>query len=143
MMKKIEASNFKRLIGTWKTSGLVITQEKTVDLNGVDTYALILDGNFIRHKADVMMGMEKSETFEMISLGHSDDDAKMQYFNSRGESGVMTSQMKNDSFQINGNGIKFQGLINEENSEIIGNRSIQSENKEWIEFIELKLEKLF
>lgn len=107
-MKKIETSNFKRLIGTWKTSGLVIIQEKTVDLNGVDTYALILDGNFILHKADVMMGMEKSETFEMISLGHSDDDAKMQYFNSRGESGVMTSRMKNDSFQINGNGIKFQ-----------------------------------
>ena len=64
----------------------------------MDSYELILDGNYILHKADVMMGNERSETFELIKLYSSLDKAKMQYFNSKGEEGTMISFIINNEF---------------------------------------------
>lgn len=141
-MTKIETSNFKRLIGSWKTSGQISSENQILNLSGTDTYELILDRNYILHKADVIMGNEKSETFEIISLTNTTDKAKMQYFNSKGESGLMTSEIINNDFQINGDGIKFSGTINDENSEVIGNWFLQADGKSWTEFISLKLEKI-
>jgi len=63
-MAKIETSNFKRLIGIWKTTGQISIENQTFNLTGTDTYELILEGNNILHKADVIMGNEKSETLE-------------------------------------------------------------------------------
>lgn len=140
-MNKIENSDFKRLIGTWETSGQVHAANGTVNLSGLDSYEFILGGNYILHKADVMIGNEKSETFEIISLNKKTGDAQMQYFNSKGESGVMTSEINGNEFQIIGDGIKFMGAINSENTELTGQWLIQKENKNWTEFIILKLEK--
>ena len=140
-MTKIEASNFKRLIGIWKTTGQISTENQTLNLIGTDSYELILDGNYILHKADVIMGNEKSETFEIISLTETTDKAKMQYFNSKGESGIMTSEITDNGFRINGDGIKFSGTINDQNSEVVGKWFLQAADKSWTEFIDLKLEK--
>ncbi len=97
-MKKIEHSNFKRLIGVWKTTGNIKSNRGIDKLIGMDSYELILDGNYILHKADVMMGNERSETFELIKLYSSLDKAKMQYFNSKGEEGTMISFIINNEF---------------------------------------------
>ena len=138
---KIKISNFKRLIGIWKTTGKISVGNETRKLNGTDCYEFILDGNYILHKADVLMGNENNETFEIITLGNTADIARMQYFNSKGESGIMTSEINNNGFKIEGNGLKFSGTINDKNSEIVGNWYLQTENNDWVPFIELKLEK--
>lgn len=140
-MTKIETSNFKKLIGIWKTSGKILSDNKTLSLYGTDSYEIILDGNYILHKAAVMMGNEKSETFEIIGLEKSVDKAEMKYFNSKGESGIMTSQITVDDFQINGDGIKFVGKFIKESTELVGKWFLQSADKSWNEFIELRLEK--
>ncbi|NDP26636.1 MAG: DUF1579 domain-containing protein [Flavobacterium sp.] len=140
-MNKIEDSNFKRLVGIWKTTGEIKSGPENQKLMGIDSYELILDGYFILHKADVKMGNDKSETFEIIGLDNSLDKAKMQYFNSIGEDGMMWSSIINNDFKIEGDGLKFTGTINEENLIISGKWYIQTENKEWIEFIDLNLEK--
>lgn len=140
-MGDIKTSNFKRLIGTWVTSGQVFTEKGIMELKGTDSYEWILDGNFILHKADVTMGNEKSETFEMVILETPIDKAQMKYFNSKGESGTMQSELKDNAFNIQGNGIKFNGTINNENTEIVGKWYLRSESKGWERFIELKLKK--
>lgn len=140
-MTKIETSNFNRLIGVWKTTGQISTGSETLNLSGTDSYELILDGNYILHKADVIMGSEKSETFEIISLTDTTGNAKMQYFNSKGESGTMKSEITNNDFRIYGDGIKFNGTINDKNSEVIGKWFLQADDKSWTEFINLKLKK--
>jgi hypothetical protein len=137
---KIETSDFKRLIGTWRTEGLILTDKNNVRLDGTDCYEFILDGNYILHKADVMMGDERSETLETIQLDSSEHKAKMQYFNSKGESGVMTSLLSGNDLKIDGTGIKFRGTINNENTEITGKWYLQTEIN-WTDFIELKLTK--
>jgi hypothetical protein len=129
------------LIGSWKTSGQIYAGNETTNLSGTDNYELILDGNCILHKADVIMGNEKSETLEIISTGHRADIALMQYFNSKGERGEMTGEITGNEFRIQGKGIKFIGTINNDNTEVTGKWFLQDENKSWIQFIILKLEK--
>lgn len=140
-MPHIENSPFKRLIGTWKTSGQVRSANGTMSLSGQDSYEFILGGNYILHRADVIIGNEKSETLEMISIDTETGHARMQYFNSKGESGVMTGEINNDEFKITGKGIKFIGAVNRESTEVTGRWFIQTENQDWTEFIILKLEK--
>ena len=140
-MTKIETSNFKRLIGVWKTEGSITTEKGTLKLLGTDSYDLILEGNYILHKAEVKMGNEENETFEIISLEKSPNKAKMQYFNSKGESGLMISTLLKNNFMINGDKIKFEGSIDDKNTKIVGKWYLQSENNEWTIFIDLTLER--
>ena len=58
-MNKIENSNYKRLVGVWKTTGDIKSGQDNLKLIGIDSYELILDGNFILHKADVKMGNDR------------------------------------------------------------------------------------
>jgi hypothetical protein len=104
-------NNFQRLIGVWKTEGVVIAENGNLELQGTDSYELILDGKYILHKANVKMGEEKNETFEMMSLVDSLARAGMHYFNSKGESGVMTGYLEGNNFVIEGDRIKFKGLL--------------------------------
>ena len=53
----------------------------------------------------------------------------------------MLSSIINNEFNIEGNGLKFKGTINEKNTRISGKWYIQTEKKEWIDFIDLLLEK--
>jgi hypothetical protein len=140
-MNKIDTSDFKRLIGTWKTSGQVTSENQTLRLSGRDTYEFILQGNYILHKAAVMMGEEKSETFEVIGLDSATGLADLNYFNAKGESGKMTGEISGDDLSIHGDGIKFMGSFNNESTTITGKWFIQEKEKKWKEFISLKLEK--
>ncbi|WP_257669743.1 hypothetical protein [Parapedobacter tibetensis] len=87
------------------------------------------------------MGNERSETLEIIQLDNSIDKAKMQYFNTKGEDGIMKSSIINNEFKIEGKGLTFNGTINDENTKIIGKWYIQTENDKWTDFIDLTLEK--
>lgn len=140
-MDKIENSNFKRLVGIWKTSGNIKSGHENLELNGIDSYELILDGNYILHKANVKMGNDTSETFEIFKLENTVDKAKTQYFDSKGEDGIMTTSLLKNEFNIEGKNLKFIGNINDQNTLITGNWYTQSENGDWNDFIELKLEK--
>lgn len=141
-MAKIETSNFKRLIGIWKTEGTILTDKGPSKLVGIDSYKFILNGNFILHKADVKMGNEKSKTLEIIALDNSNEKGKMQYYNSKGESGFMTSSLIKNEFKIRGDTIKFEGNINDENTSLVGKWFLHADKGEWTDFIDLKLTKL-
>lgn len=140
-MTKIETSNFKRLIGIWKTEGTILTEKDNSKLEGTDSYEFILDGNYILHKADVKMGDEKSETYEILKWDSFTESVKMEYFNSKGENGVMTSSLANNNFKIQGDKIKFEGYINDENSNLVGKWYLQTNGNEWREYIDLRLTK--
>lgn len=138
---KIESSNFKRLIGIWETKGTIHTEKGNSALIGTDSYEFILGGTCMLHKADVMMGNEKSETFEMITLDDSAEQIKMEYYNSKGESGVMKGSLIDNDFKIEGDKLKFEGILNNDNSILAGKWYMQTEENVWAEFIELKLTK--
>ncbi len=139
-MTTIEESNFSRLIGIWVTKGMIFTKSDNIALIGIDTYEYILNENYILHKADVKMGDERTQTFEIISLNNSKERAKMQYYNSKGESGSMASYLANDVFKIKSSTMKFEGKFNDENIELRGKWFVKESDK-WLDFIDLKLKK--
>ncbi len=139
-MTTLQKSNFNRLIGIWKTEGTILADQSV--LSGTDNYEFILHGNYILHKANVTMGDEKSETFELISLDQSSDRANMHYYNAKAESGVMKSSLIKNNYIIEGEKMKFEGSINDGNTVLTGTWYTQNEHGKWTGFIELKLTKL-
>jgi hypothetical protein len=138
---KIESGNFKRLIGIWNTEGQIYSQGNSAVLTGADTYEFILDGNYILHKADVKMGNERTQTFEIIALDNSPGQVTMNYYNSKAETGVMKGSLIGDEFKIDSDALKFEGSINKENSELVGKWFQRMDSDEWTLFIDLKLSK--
>jgi hypothetical protein len=139
---KIEHSNWKRLIGAWNTSGNVLqddggTHEKII---GTDSYEFILDGNFILHKANVLMGKIKSETHELIQL----EDlrtVKMNYYNSNQETGVMRGILNENELRFESEYLRFIGNISVDNNLVSGTWQKKDEGGNWSDFLEIKLSK--
>lgn len=142
-MGKIENSDFKRLIGKWNTEGRILTNQNDSEskIIGTDSYEFILNGNFILHKANVLMGNTKSETYEIIALENSNEKIKMQYFNSDGENGIMVGFLKENDFRIESENLKFKGTISNDNTLITGIWQQLSEENNWLDFLEMKLSK--
>lgn len=142
-MGKIENSDFKRLIGKWNTEGRILTNQNDSEskIIGTDSYEFILNGNFILHKANVLMGNTKSETYEIIALENSNEKIKMQYFNSDGENGIMVGFLKENDFRIENENLKFKDTISNDNTLITGTWQQLSEENNWLDFLEMKLSK--
>ena len=140
-MGKIENSDFKRLIGKWNTEGKILTNQNDSEAKiiGTDSYEFILNGNFILHKAAVLMGNTKSETYEIIALENANEKVKMQYFNSEGENGIMAGFLKGNDFRIESENLKFKGTISNDNTSITGIWQQLSEDNNWLDFLEMKL----
>ena len=134
---------FTRLIGTWQTKGKVLQPGNSYEilLTGTDSYELILNGHYILHKADVLMGTEKSETFELIELDGQEPKTKMQYYNSNGDSGSMTGTITGNNFLIDSDNLIFRGKLNNDDTLITGKWLMKSGTGEWKDYIELELKK--
>lgn len=141
--KRIENTEFKKLIGKWKTEGRIWSTDENYELaiTGTDTYELILGGFFILHKADVLMGNENSQTFEIIGLDETNNQATFEYYNNQGSLGKMLGTLKNNELKINGKELRFQGQLNDSEKEINGTWEKLDNQKNWIKFIEMKLTK--
>ena len=142
-MKKDENNPFTRLIGIWQTTGKVVQPGNSAEipLKGTDSYELILNGHYILHKANVVIGSERSETFELIELDGQESKSKMVYYNSNGESGIMMGIISSKDFKIDSDNLKFRGKLNDDDTIIAGKWSRKSESGEWKDFIELELKK--
>lgn len=139
---RIENTGFKKLIGKWKTEGKILATDRNSEMKitGTDTYELILDGFFILHKADVLMGNENSRTFEIIGLDEN-NHVTLDHFNNQGSSGKMTGTLKNNELKINGTALRFQGQLNDSENEINGTWEKLNSQLEWKSFLEMKLTK--
>lgn len=144
-MKEIKNNPFLRLVGLWKTRGKVLRSENTAEaeLNGMDSYEIILNGHYLLHKADVLMGSEKSETFELIAIAGKESAVRMDYYNSNGDSGSMTGAINNNDFTIDSGNLMFRGKLADDDTLITGKWRMRSEAGEWKDYIELELKKTF
>ena len=98
-------SSLRFLIGHWETSGEVVAAGgPAVKISGTDIYEWILDKNFILHKANVLMGDERVEVFEIIGpLNQQDREVQMRSFDNVGNFTLMQGKIGDDIFSITGN----------------------------------------
>ena len=142
--KRIENTDFKKLIGKWKTEGRILKtdQNPEMKISGTDVYEMILGGFFILHTADVLMGNEKSQTYEIIGWDQPNDQATFQHYNNQGLSGKMTGIIKNNEFKINGEGLRFNGQINNNDKEIAGTWEKLTDQNNWVAFLKMNFTKM-
>ncbi len=140
---RIENTEFKKLIGKWKTEGRILSTDENSELQitGTDTYELILGGYFILHKADVLMGNENSQTFEIIGLDETNNQATFEYYNNHGSLGKMLGTLKNNELKIIGKELRFQGQLNDSENKINGTWEKLDNQMNWKKFLEMKLTK--
>lgn len=139
--KGIEYEYLNKFVGSWNTKGKIPSSETSpeMDISGTDTYEWILDGFYLLHIADVLIGNEKSETFELISFDKETGKYKMQYFNNKGESGFMSGYCENETWKFHGETLRFTGGFKKDNKEFCGSWEILNENKKWAHFMDIKL----
>ncbi|OAV46312.1 DUF1579 family protein [Lewinella sp. 4G2] len=140
---RIENTEFKKLIGKWKTEGRILATENSPEMKitGTDTYELILNGYFVLHKADVMMGKERSKTFEIIGLDPQNDRITLEHYNNQGASGKMSGTLKNNELKIYGEMLRFKGKLNASDNQLIGTWEKKDDLGEWKSFLGMKLTK--
>lgn len=140
---RIENTEFQKLIGNWKTEGRILATDDNPEMKitGTDSYELILDGFFILHKADVFMGNDKSQTLEVIGLDEASNHATFEYYDNQGASGKMTGTLKNNELKINGEALRFQGRLNDNENQINGTWEKINAQSKWKRFLEMKLTK--
>jgi hypothetical protein len=139
----IEDTDFKKLIGKWKTEGRILKNDKNPEMKitGTDTYETILGGFFILHTADVLMGNEKSQTYEIMGLNKTGDQAILRHYNNQGSSGKMTGTLKNGELKLNGDGLRFYGLFSTNDNQITGTWEKLTDQKKWVEFLKMNFTK--
>ena len=87
------------------------------------------------------MGSNRSETFEIIKLDGKEPESEMRFYNSSGDSGVMTGTITRNEYNIEGDGLRFQGKFDNDDTLITGTWFKKSESGDWKRFIDLELKK--
>lgn len=139
--KRIEQSDFKVFIGKWSTEGRIFGTGENPEtrISGTDTYESILDGFFLLHTADVLIGKEKSKTFEIMGFMESDAQVSLQHYNNAGSFGLMSGSLINGEWKIRGTELRFDGKFTENRNVLTGNWQKLDNQKKWVNFIEIKL----
>lgn len=140
-MKQITQQNLNHFIGTWDTEGIILETNNAaaIEIKGTDTYCWILNGCFILHEANVMVGNSNILTHEIIGYDILNQHYTMQYFNNQGQSGFMKAKIKNNIWSFTGSNLKFNGAFNRKNKEFSGIWKQLSSNNIWRDFIHIKL----
>jgi hypothetical protein len=139
--KRIEHSDFKVFIGKWSTEGRIFGTDESPEMEiiGTDTYEPILDGFFLLHQADVLIGNVKSKTFEIMGFMESDAQVSLQYYNNVGAFGLMSGSLTNGEWKIRSKDLRFDGKFTENRNELTGTWQKLDNQKKWVNFIEIKL----
>ena len=137
----IDLSMLSFLIGSWKTGGNTIvsnSDEKSIEINGTDSYEWILDKKFILHRADVKMGDQGVQVLELIGVDLKANNFILHSFDNQGENVIMNGclnvqgqfEIKNDQMRAN--------LSVSDSNETMEAHWEKSDKGQWISWMKIK-----
>lgn len=128
------------LIGKWMTKGKVFATSSTpqIKIEGIDSYEWELSGQFILHRADVVMGDEKTEVIELI--GEAKDRRHiylLRSFDNQGNFASMEGKLNNQEIlEINGD--KMRARLNYGKHKMTAHWEQSEDGKSWLPWMELE-----
>ncbi len=139
--KGVEYEQLNKFVGKWKTAGSIPASGTTpeIKISGTDSYEWLPGGFFLLHKADVLVGDEKNETFEIIGFDKQENLYTMQHYDNKGESGFMTAHCNDGVWTFLGKTLRFTGRFKEQDKEFSGVWEQSSDAKNWTHFMDIKL----
>lgn len=141
--KYLSMQQLNKFAGSWNTEGLIPSSNGNpeIKITGTDNYEWIMDGCFLLHTADVMIGKENSKTHEIIGYDSLNNHYTMQHYNNKGNSGFMTAMVNNGLWNFNGDGLRFKGGFNEKGDIFSGVWEQLTDDKTWSHLMDIKLSK--
>lgn len=140
--KSMKALSF--LIGNWTTTGDIHAGEKepATKITGTDSYEWILDGAFILHKVDVMMGDKKTRAVEIIGEFDSTNKTyKMRSFDDQGNFTTMEAHIgDNGVLHISGDHMRSKLSVVDSNN-MTAHWERLADNKNWQAWMDLTFSK--
>lgn len=138
-----ELSLLNDFAGKWKTTGAIKVANENPDIyiHGSDTYEWWPGNFFLVHKADVFIGSERSETIEIISFDKSMNCYRMEYFDNKGGTGIMTARYYNNIWKFQGDTLRFRGNFSEDKQVFSGVWEQSEDTKKWSHFMDIRLER--
>lgn len=143
MSKPDQLHPLSGFVGSWKTSGTIpgAKESAAIKVEGTDTYEWLPGGFFLLHQADVMIGNNRSQTFEVIGTDKNTGKFTMQYYNNKGESGSMTATEQDGTWRFQGDALRFTGSFKNSGHEFSGQWEQLNETKQWVHLMDIKLTK--
>lgn len=129
-----------KLAGRWNTSGTVLEtpDSPAFEFSGTDTYEWILEGNFLQHTVDVMMGEDRNQSLEIFSYDPVAAHYILQSYDNHGNIEKMTATVDDGLWKIVGDALRFEGRMNAEESVFSGIWQ-QKEGEDWVDLMEVVL----
>ena len=141
MKKDMAYEQLNKFVGRWNTTGRVLATDTSpeIKISGTDTYEWLAGKFFLLHKADVLMGGDKNETFEIIGFDKLKDNYAMRYYDNKGNSGLMTASCKDGLWTFLGETLRFTGGFKKNDTEFSGIWEQSSDGNNWTHFMDIKL----
>jgi len=141
-LNQMKALSF--LIGKWNTKGDIKAggKEPAIKIAGTDSYEWILNGAFILHKVDVMMGDNRTEAVEMIGEFDSTNKTyKMRSFDDQGNFTTLEAHVDDSgTLHILGDNMRSKlSIIDSDNMTAHWEKS--ADNKNWQPWMDLTFSK--
>lgn len=128
--------------GQWSTRGTIRATADHPEINvaGSDRYEWLPGGFFMLHSVDVRIGDDRNQTTEIIGFDSASNSYHMQYFDNKGNSGVMKGTFLNGTWTFAGDSLRFTGQFSEDGNALSGAWE-QQVNGAWIHFMDINLVK--
>lgn len=91
------------------------------------------------HKADVTMGDDRNQTFEIIGFDAQRNLYTMQHYDNKGNSGFMTASCSDGIWRFHGENLRFTGGFKDGDKEISGTWEQSSDGEDWEHLMDIKL----
>lgn len=142
-MEKDQLIQLKRFIGKWNTTGKIYESEgrPAVSIGGVDRYEWLLDNKFILHQVDVIMGESNHCSLEVICPDLEGKYSKVVAVEADGSTETSKIMVNEHDINILGDRLRFKGKFDEEFRQIKGCWQQINGQEEWIDFMEIQLDK--
>lgn len=132
------------LIGTWHTEGEVMKSSisEPAKIRGTDIYKWVLDGKFILHLVEVMMGDVKTEAMELIGAYDKERNTYlMRSFDNTGTFTIMHATMNGEAMVITGDNMRSKLGVDKDGNIMRAHWEL-SDGKTWAPWMDLTLTKL-
>lgn len=133
-----------KFVGQWNTTGEILSTSTTPEIKiiGRDTYEWLPGKHFLLHKADVMIGDDNSQTFEIIGFDIEKKIYTMQHYDSQGNSGFMSATHIGNHWTFQGDSLKFTGGFKSDYKEFSGIWQQLNPNGSWTHFMNINLNRV-
>jgi hypothetical protein len=144
-MSSTELKAISFIIGHWRTEGstVVLPGRPAESIAGVDTYEWVLDGKFILHRADVMMGENHTQVIELIgACNNASESCKLWSFDNAGAVTLMDGSMEEDILTIRHKKMRSTLTFSKKNDSMSADWEISEDGSNWLPWMQLKFTRI-